>query len=110
MGLGSVFVVAGLAFSIHKTLQYRKRKVNGQKQDADTSSEENRPYLQQKGELEADEKRKYELHAEERRYELADDSQIREMSTTDSPYEMSSQRTQELRGEDHSRELGCMAD
>ncbi len=73
-------------------------------------SDENRPYFQQKGELEAEEKRKYELHAEERRYELAEDNQLREMSTTDSPYEMSTQRTQELRGEEHSGELGCMAD
>ncbi len=110
MGLGSVFLVVIIAFYIWKLLQYRKPKLNGRRQDADTPSDENRPYLQQKGELEADEKRKYELQAEDRRYELADDNQIREMSTTDSPYEMSTQRTQELRGEEHSRELGHVAD
>lgn len=102
--LASVFVIAGVAFTIWKILQYRKRNLNGRNQDAITTSDTDRPYLQQKGELDAEEKRKYELQAEERRYELTGDNQIREM-TVDHPYEMSTQRTQELRGEEHLREL-----
>lgn len=105
-----VLLITVLALAIRRILQHRKRKLVDLSNGTGILSDESHPYLQQKGELEAEEKRKYELPAEERRYELEEDNQIREMSTTDSPYEMSTQRTQELRGEEHSRELGCMAD
>ena len=76
-------------------MKYRKRKLNGQTEQAPTISEENQPYLQQKGELEAEEKRKFELQAEERRYELGNDH-ICEMSVSDNEHELTTQRTQEL--------------
>ncbi len=101
-----VLIVTVFALAIRRILQHRKRKLMDQSNGTGTPLDGSQPYLQQKGELEAEEKRKYEVQAEERRYELADDNQIREMSTTDSPYELSIQRTQELRGEEHSRELG----
>ena len=83
-------------------MKYRKRKLNGQSEQARTTSEENQPYLQQKGELEAEEKRKFELQAEERRYELKNDH-ICEMSISDNEHELTIQRTQEL-GCEASRE------
>lgn len=103
----SVFLSTVSALAIWSILRHRKRKLVNRSNGTRTLSDEGQPYLQQKGELEAEEKRKYELQAEERRYELADDSQTREMAATDSPHEMSTQRTQELRGEEHSRELDC---
>jgi len=107
IGFGSVVVVGILAFIICGILRHRKRKLETRKKGLGTPSDVNQPYFQQKGELEAEEKRKYELHTDERRYELAEDTQIHEMSTTDSSYELSTQRTQELKGEEHLRELCC---
>lgn len=103
----SVFLSTVSALAIRWILRHRKRKLENRSNEAGTLSDEGQPYLQQKGELEAEEKRKYELQAEERRYELADDNQTHEMAATDSPHEMSTQRTQELRGEEHSQELDC---
>ena len=76
-------------------------------------SEDTQPYLQQKAELEAEETRKNELHAEEQRSELAEDT-IQEMQDRDHSHEIltkaspampSLQTTQELRGEEFSKEL-----
>lgn len=47
-----------------------------------SSPEDAQPYLQQKSELDAEEARKHELHAEELRYELAEDT-IHEMQDED---------------------------
>ena len=68
--------------------------------------EDNQPYLQQKPELDAQEKRKYELDAEERRYELDGGSRVQEISDRIDNASPSSYVLQELRGEEHSRELG----
>ena len=79
-------------------------------------SEETQPYLQQKAELEAEEKRRIELEAVEVRYEMdggddrkempAPGSDVRtEIDTTTRPSMPSLRETQELRGEEFSREL-----
>ena len=91
-------------------LARRKRKQSEKAQQARPVVNENQPYLQQKGELEAEEKRKYELQAEERRYELPEENAIREMSSTDERAERSNARRPELRGEEHCRELGGSSD
>ena len=64
---------------------------------------ESQPYLQQKAELEAEENRKHELEAEERKYEIGSDGNRYELSAEEG--QMESRRRQELRGEEHSREL-----
>ena len=69
-------------------------------------SEDVPPYLQQKSELEAEEKRKQELDAEERRYELDGENGIHEMSDRSNNGLPASGVLQELRGEEHARELG----
>lgn len=70
------------------------------------NAETSQPYLQRKAELEAEEKRKHELEAEERRYELEEDRKIHEKSVErDSQGIASLQVRQELRGEEHSKEL-----
>ena len=61
--------------------------------------------LQQKGELEAEGRRKYELEAEARLYEL-EENEIGEMPTTEEGNNRAAIRRQELRGEEHCRELG----
>lgn len=81
---------------LSKSFVHRKRKLGAHSRGTATPSDEDRPYLQQKGELEAEDKTKHELQADHRRYGLTDDNEIREMST---------QQTPELRGEQHSTEL-----
>jgi len=61
-------------------------------------------YLQQKSELEAEERGKYELEAEERRYEITGDI-IHEMSDELARRENARTKTQELKGEEFSKEL-----
>ena len=65
--------------------------------------ESNAPYLQPKGELEAEERGRYEPPAEARELEL-DDHEIREMSTV-SNQNLATSPGQELGAEEHSREL-----
>lgn len=63
------------------------------------------PYFQQKGELEAEESIKYELHAETCRDEL-EENEVHEMPTTGGGHgEEMVVRRNELRGQEHSREL-----
>lgn len=79
-------------------------------------SEETQPYLQQKAELEAEEKRRLELEAVEVRYEMdgetsrkampAPGNDVRnEIDTVTRPPMPSLRERQELRGEEFSREL-----
>ena len=71
-------------------------------QDGDPK-EKSQPYLQQKAELEAKENRKHELEAEERKHEMGTEGERYELSAEEGQRE--SRRRQELRGEEHSREL-----
>ena len=86
-------------------LRSRKIKEKTALRERETVPEDNQPYFQQKAELEAEEKRKHELEAEERRYELDGESRIHEISDESSHGLPSFYVRQELRGEEHSREL-----
>ena len=70
-----------------------------------TPPEDMQPYLQQKAELEAEEKRKHELALNERRYELNGETTIHEISDGNGDGFPTSHVRQELGGEEHSREL-----
>ena len=97
--------------------KYRKRRIaaatDATDKDSSSSSGATQPYLQQKSELDAEEARKHELHAEEQRYESAG-STIHEMQDGDQDHEIiaeariamaSLRATHELKGEEHSKEL-----
>ena len=108
IGIGVAIPVAVTALVLLIVLLWRRsRKIkesDGLKEE-NAVPEDNQPYLQQKAELEAEEKRKNELEAEEKRYELDGETRIHEMSDEGShglPYP---NVMQELRGEEHSREL-----
>lgn len=85
-------------------LRYRKRKTGDRAEKQETTSEEHQPYFQQKGELEAEEQRKYELEAAERRFEL-EENMINEMPTLEIDNDRPAHRRQELQGEEHCKEL-----
>lgn len=91
----------------------RQRSLDKGKGGVAEPSEENQPYLQQKAELEAAQKRQLELDGREVRYEM-DGAQTRhEVEGAESANEMSERPwlqgslllTHELRGEEHSKEL-----
>ena len=90
-------------------LVYRRRKkyraskgIDSPLQNSELLGRETQPYLQQKSELEAEGKRKHELEARETRHEIG---------TEGERYELPGERglvirsRQELRGEEHGREL-----
>lgn len=100
-----VFVITLLLLALQLWRRYRKAKKANAPKEEHMIPEDNQPYLQQKAELEAEEKRKHELHAEERRYELDGESRIHEIPEESSHGMQSLHMRQELRGEEHSREL-----
>ncbi len=75
---------------------------NAKTQQEGHSQEDYQPYLQQKAGLEAEEKKIVELEALERPYEIGDEGQRYEL-----PVNMDGimRMRQELRGEEHSKEL-----
>lgn len=100
-------------------LAWGRSKRSHRKTDSDehvpNNSDSSQPFLQQKAELEAEERRKIELEARERRYELNTEDTIHEADNQCNGPEISSyspthilsshQQRQELRSEDHSKEL-----
>ena len=107
IGIGVGIPAAVVTIFLLALLSWRRARKNKKAnvlKGEDTVPEDNQPYLQQKAELEAEEKRKHELEAEERRYELDGESRIHEMLDVDSRG-LSSHTRQELRGEEFSREL-----
>lgn len=105
IGIGiPLAVIIALVFAGRRCLHYRSRKLKERAGENEAPSEEHQPYLQQKGELEAEEKRKYELQAEERRYELKE-NEIFEMPTEEVKSKRFHLRRQELRGEEHCQGL-----
>lgn len=80
--------------------KYRKRDPDG---DPVPHPEDTQPYLQQKAELEDEQRRIHELDARERRYEIEGDSSRHELAVREEPYRASSR--QELRGSEHCQEL-----
>ena len=104
-----ISVVLGILFYLR-----RRRKRSGSGKDTHGSEEETQPYLQQKAELEAEEKRRLELEAVEVRYEMDGGDHVNEMhgshvrneiDTVVRPQMPSLKETQELRGEECSKEL-----
>ena len=92
----------------------RRRKRSESGKDTHGPEEETQPYLQQKAELEAEEKRRLELEAVEVRYEMDGRDNVNEMPGNDVEHEIdtvvrpqmsSLNERQELRGEECSREL-----
>ena len=109
IGIAIPFVVGALLLpALLLWRRYRKKKGANAATAEHVESEGVQPYLQQKPELEAEEKRKQELDAEERRYELNGESEIHEMSDTSNNGLPASRVLQELRGEEHARELGVI--
>ncbi len=101
---------AFLGLALLGFLLYRRRKnQKALKEDDPTSQnlesplEDPQPYLQQKAELEAEEKRKHELEAQERSYEIGNEGERYELPVEEVGLMISSR--QELRGEEHSKEL-----
>lgn len=95
----SVVFVLLIFLTVVAIRSYRRNKLKKLQRQGLNSSEKDHLYFQRKGELEADERRKFELHAEQRQNELEGENEIREMSTSaDVP-------RSELRGEEHCREL-----
>ena len=101
--------VAFLGLALLGFLLYRRRKNQKALKEEDPTSQEPgslkdpQPYLQQKAELEAEEKRKHELEARERRYEIGNEGERYELPVEEVGLMMPSR--QELRGEEHSKEL-----
>ncbi|KAL8917751.1 MAG: hypothetical protein Q9172_005700 [Xanthocarpia lactea] len=95
-----------IALAVLGIVKHRKRKSLNPSSEPSAPSEDVQPYLQQKGELEAEERREYELHAENKQYELEGDNEIQEMST--SANDLALNRS-ELRGEEHCKELSDQA-
>ena len=94
----------------------RRRKRNHSGKDTNGSEEETQPYLQQKAEFEAEEKRRLELEAVEVRYEMDGGDHVNEIpgshvrneiDTVVRPQMPSLKETQELRGEECSKELAA---
>ena len=106
IAIGCSVSVAGLiSFLVLALWIYRYRKAKQQRQPSlkSASPEDDQPYLQRKGELEAEEKHRYELSNEQRQNELDGDNEIHEMPADRDGIP----RRQELRGEEHCKELGA---
>ncbi len=102
LGGGGFVILCILAFLLWRKYWERKPAVAAGKKDGTVDGLQ--AYLQQKSELEAEERGKYELEAEERRYEITGDI-IHEMSDELARRENARTKTQELKGEEFSKEL-----
>lgn len=81
-------------------------KTENRREGTSASEGENQPYLQQKAELEAEERRKYELEARQKIHELDGGTEIREIPAGTHEHRLAVMRSrQELRGGEHSQEL-----
>lgn len=100
-----LLVTIGLAyFCIRRKRRRRKDKVVTAHNDVNgTDGEGENPqlYLQQKVELD-DEQRRHEMEATEIRYEMEGEDEIQELSVEERERSLG---RQELRGEEHSKEL-----
>lgn len=79
--------------------RYRIRKSKDVSKHGTELPEDDHLYLQREAELEAEELKKFELHAEQRQFEVEGDNDICEMSTSANTHRL------ELRGEEHSKQL-----
>ena len=107
IGIGIGGSIAGtiiLFLGLRDFLRYHKRKNGDQAEKQEATSGEQQPYFMQKGELEAEERQRHELEAAERRYEL-EENIVNEMPTLEMDNDRSANRRQELRGEEHCKEI-----
>ncbi|KAL8671477.1 MAG: hypothetical protein Q9168_004027 [Polycauliona sp. 1 TL-2023] len=108
LSTGFILICLFLALSIRRYRRNKKKKISsGDNEDALTTvvEDDQAPYLQQKGELDAPGNSKFELGAEQRRYELEGDIEIHEMPTALGVEELNRSGRRELRGPEHSREM-----
>ena len=102
--LWPLLIITGLASL--KLLHHRRRAKKALGTQA-TPSQNEQPYLQQKGELEAEEQTRYELHSDSVRPEVGGENEIHEIgvgtASGKAGYQGSVYRA-ELRGEEHSKE------
>ncbi|KAL8765142.1 MAG: hypothetical protein Q9209_007690 [Squamulea sp. 1 TL-2023] len=99
LSLGSLMICLSLALALRR---YRKNKRlihSSNDEDPAIPVDDQQPYLQLKGELDAHGNSKFELDAGQAQYELGA-TEVHEMSTGDNSY-----GRRELRGEEHSTEL-----
>ena len=90
--------------------RYRKRRTAAVTDTADSADplDGTQPYLQQKAELEAEERQRNELEARERRFEVGGGNEVHELAAEGERRRMS--LLQELRGPEHSQELDVRDD
>lgn len=97
-----VVIIALMTFVCHRNRIFRRK---GPAKEQQAFSNEIRPYFQQKGELDAEGTRRYELHAEDQRHQLPEEIEILEMSTQGEQSKTTERWTLELRGDEHCQEL-----
>ena len=96
-----VMIIGVLVFGV---LKRRRRHRNNVDQEH-SRSQVDQPYLQHKGELEADERAKYELHGESVQAELGSEASIYEMTAGKDNQHRRNDCALELRGDEHCKEL-----
>ncbi|KAL8979196.1 MAG: hypothetical protein Q9205_005410, partial [Flavoplaca limonia] len=107
ISVGSVLIALCLVLLLRRYRRNKRSKIiSSDEKDPSLPKEEDQPpYLQPKGELDAHGNSKFELSAEQRQYELEGDIEIYEMPTGANTGELSGCGRIELRGAEHSQEL-----
>lgn len=104
----AVIMLLSFAYFLRRNFRKNKKPVTTKKPTRKKISARSlQPYLQRKGELEAEQNQKYELDAQQRRYELDGTSNaIQEIATGTSEHGVLAPTTRhELRGEEHPKEF-----
>ncbi|KAL8669456.1 MAG: hypothetical protein Q9168_005952 [Polycauliona sp. 1 TL-2023] len=83
----------------------RRRRHRNDVDQEPFQSQDDQPYLQHKGELEAHERAKYELHGESAQAELDGEATIYEMTAGEDDQHWRNDCALELRGDEHCKEL-----
>ena len=104
----TIIFILLLLFTFAECVQYYRRKFQPQAQNTSRQLNYTQPYLQPKGELEAEDKRKHELSAHQTKCELGEEHGIYEISTSQVRSGSFNPQRQELRGEEHCQELDCL--
>ncbi|KAL8834463.1 MAG: hypothetical protein Q9176_007487 [Flavoplaca citrina] len=107
ISVGSVLIALCLVLLLRRYRRNKRSKIiSSDDKDPSLPKEEDQPpYLQPKGELDAHGNSKFELSAEQRQYELEGDIEIYEMPTGANTGELSGCGRIELRGAEYSQEL-----
>ncbi|KAL8993683.1 MAG: hypothetical protein Q9169_006160 [Polycauliona sp. 2 TL-2023] len=107
LSVGSVLICLCLALVIRRYRRDKmKRSISSDNKSPTIAVEEDQaPYLQHKGELDAQGNSKHELAAEQKRYGLEGDIEIHEMPSPANIGELGGSGRTELRSAEHSQEL-----